>query len=156
MKNSEGVFGVRLGDVLKKYNPFALKKEDGTVMMFKSYVEAYQELLQRMYDASQKGYFDIPLFIVENYGMTLPFALQFLLSYFGEVRIYMEQDESWQGEVLIRWDRLIGRDYYCLCSIVTGFHWITETKFNKDMFNYALDMFQTKNNLHGREEKKSE
>ena len=61
-------------ELMKEHNPFAFKKPDGKVCIVKSYVEAYEELLERIYAQAPRGYLDCVLFVMDNCAMSKSYA----------------------------------------------------------------------------------
>lgn len=120
-------------ELMERYNPLAFKDEEGKIMLFKSYQEAYTELLNRLYKAGPK-LIDVVVFAVDTWGMTLSDAQRFVASWrtngFRKNELY-----------LIDWETGgVERDQD-LEQIARGCHLITETTFNKDMFKYSLMKF---------------
>lgn len=127
---------IDLGDFLEQYNPLAFKDASGKIMYFKTYVEAYEELLNRIYKAGPYMV-DAVLFCTDTYGMKLQDAQRFV--------------NSWQRYVgvenqffLIDWKTGGSTRDSDLEKFARGLHLLTETKFNKDMFLYALDKMKKK------------
>lgn len=125
-----------IAEVVEKYNPFGFKTAKGAICIFKTYDEAYYELIERIYKAGPKMV-DAVLFCMDNVGMTLQDAQRFV----GSWKMVVGQKEC---EFFFDWETG-GRDRDTqLERFAKGMHLISETKFNKDMFNNALTRFKAK------------
>lgn len=119
-----------LSDVILVYNPFCLKNDKGTLMVFETYEEAYVELLRRLYKAGPTAV-DPVVFLCDNLGMANMDAVDFVKSW---GRKYRETTQLF----LFDWSEDNREtDYYarefCWCM-----HQLSETQFNEAMFNNAL------------------
>lgn len=121
---------IDIATFIEQYNPLALKDAKGTVMYFKTYADCYEELLDRLYK-SGPYMIDCVVFCMDTYGMKIQDAKRFVNSW----QRYVDISEDF---VLIDW--LSGgktRDQQ-LEKVARALHLLTETKFQKDMFLYAL------------------
>ena len=122
-----------LVDLIENYNPFAFKDEKQQVMLFRTYEEAYYELFKRIY-AAGPIMVDAVVFCVDQWGMTLADAQRF---------VALWRHSTFKKDELYTFDWETGgteRDKD-LEAFARGCHLISETKFNRDMFNYALERF---------------
>lgn len=133
--------GLDIGDFLERYNPLAFKDARGNIMYFKTYEEAYCELLDRLYLAGPYM-IDAVLFCVNTYGMSNVDAQRFV--------------NSWQRHVgaeeqffMIDWKTGGRKRDMDLETFARGLHLLAETKFNKDMFLSALDKIKKKLKIEG-------
>lgn len=127
---------IDLGEFLEQYNPLAFKDASGKIMYFKTYVEAYCELLDRLYKAGPYMV-DAVLFCMNNYNMKIQDAQRFV--------------NSWQRYVgaenqffMIDWKTGGSERDKQLETFARGLHLLAETKFNKDMFLFALEKMKIK------------
>lgn len=128
--------GFDLGDFLEQYNPLAFKDARGNIMYFKSYSDAYVELLDRIYLAGPHMV-DAVLFCINNYGMAIADAARFVNGwqrYVGAKEQFFMIDWQTGGKERDRQLEIFAR----------GLHLLTETKFNKDMFLDALEKIKIK------------
>lgn len=132
-----------LEELIERYNPFAFKDEKNRIEMYETYEKAYYELFRRIYAAGPKMV-DAVVFCVDTWGMTLADAQRFVALWRPMMR---KKDELFQFD----WkDGGTERDRD-LEVFARGCHLISETRFNKDMFSYALerwlhDMFNNNQN----------
>lgn len=124
-----------IAELVELYNPFGFKDERGRIMVFRTYDEAYYELILRVYKAGPIMV-DAILFIVDNLGMSLTEAKRFFGTWSGYIGVN-------DPVFLFDWKNGgKGRDTQ-LEKIARGMHLISETKFNADMFRNALDRFKS-------------
>lgn len=123
-----------LSELIEQYNPFGFKDENSRIMVFRTYDEAYYELITRIYNAGPIMV-DAELFMYENLGMNLSDAKRFVATWKGYVGIsdYIFLFD-WKNGGKER-DRQLER-------FARGMHLISETKFNGDMFRNALERFK--------------
>lgn len=125
-----------IAELVELYNPFGFKDAKGRIMVFRTYDEAYYELLERIYKAGPKMV-DAVLFAVDTWGMPLADAQRFV----GSWKMVCGQKEP---EFFFDWETG-GRDRdTSLERFARGMHLISETKFNSDMFKNALERFKAK------------
>lgn len=129
-----------IAELVERYNPFGFKDAKGCIMVFKTYDEAYYELISRVYNAGPLMV-DSVLFVVDNLGMNLADAKRFIATWKG----YCGVTDSL---FLFDWKNG-GKDRDLkLEQFAKGMHLISETKFNKDMFLHALDRFKCSINVN--------
>lgn len=124
-----------IAELVELYNPFGFKDPKGRIMVFRTYDEAYYELLERVYKAGPTMV-DLVLFVVDNLGMSLQEAKKF---------VYLWKGYCGVKDTLFLFDWKNGgkdRDKQ-LEQIARGMHILSETKFNNDMFLSALNRFKT-------------
>ena len=139
----EGVAG--FAEALADYDPFCFKKADGRFQMFKTYSDAYLELLQRLKDQFPAGYIDIIVFLVDNCSMKYNYALSYLPQ-LERLGCNVRNDRDWSGVVLVNWKKF-DDSVFALERIAQGMHLILGTEFNRDMFKNAVERFKLKNKI---------
>lgn len=125
-----------LATLIEEYNPFAFKNGRNTIMVFRTYEEAYYELLNRIYKAGPIMV-DAVLFAVDTWGMSVADGQRFV--------------ELWKNVTGIK-DQFFLFDWKhggkerddLLERFAKGCHLLSETRFNKDMFLSALSRFKEK------------
>ena len=128
-------------ELMADRNPFLFKSDKGKVLLFDDYSDAYCELLCRMYDASPRGYLDLVLFLHNNEDFPNPYAEDFLVHFYDSGALPKSAQPL--GVVMIDWDDVDGQMYLLECLMV-GFHWLTETSFDKEMFLSGVMKFMNK------------
>lgn len=138
-----GSFKIHANDIaelVERYNPFGFKDERSRIMVFRTYDEAYYELISRVYKAGPIMV-DIDLFLVDNLGMTLAEAKKFFALWRG-------CSGATDPIFLFDWQNG-GKDRdQKLEQICKGMHLLSETKFNRDMFLSALNRFKSTLNIN--------
>lgn len=127
---------IDLGEFLELYNPLAFKDARGNIMYFKTYVEAYEELFDRLYKAGPYM-IDAVVFCMDNYGMKIQDAQRFVNSW----QRYIDVQKQY---FLIDWKTGGKERDLQLEKFARGLHLLLESKFNKDMFLCALDKMKEK------------
>ena len=128
--------GFDLGEFLIQYNPLAFKDARGNIMYFRTYAEAYEEMLDRIYKAGPYMV-DAVLFCMNTYGMKIQDAQRFVNSW----QRYVGANEQF---FMIDWKTGGADRDRQLEQFARGLHLLAETKFNKDMFLCALDKMKVK------------
>lgn len=128
--------GIGIGEFLEQYNPLAFKDARGKIMYFKTYAEAYEEMLSRIYKAGPYMV-DAVLFCMNTYAMNLAAAQRFVNSW----QRYVGAREQF---FMLDWKTGGKQRDTDLEIFARGLHLLTETKFNKDMFLCALNKFKVK------------
>lgn len=129
-------FYIDLEEFLVQRNPLAFKDDKGNVMYFKTYMEAYYEMIHRVYLSGPK-YVDLVLLCVKTYGMEKNDAERFVKKW----RCYGVNEDF----MLLNWnikddgDRRMLTD--SLRKIAQGLHMLVGAKFNNDMFLFACDRY---------------
>lgn len=121
-----------ISDVIEQYNPFAFKDAKNRIMIFKTYREAYFELLERIYKAGPLMV-DAVVFCVDNFGMEFRDAVRF-------VNLWYSVTGRRDHEYLFNWTVPAEAEQMAE-RFAKGMHTISETKFNKDLFKAAFDSF---------------
>ena len=120
-----------IAELVEQYNPFGFKDAKGHIMVFKTYEEAYLELIDRIFKAGPRMV-DAVVFCIDNLGMKLVDAQRFV----GLWKAVTGQDGA---EFFFIWDSTEKADLaQPLERFARGMHLLSETKFNQDMFNAAL------------------
>ena len=131
-------------ELMQEHNPFLLKDEKKKVMMFNDYGDAYCELLSRLYEQAPRGYIDLVLFLTTNQDMPLKYAEQFM-EHFVDCGA-LKPELRVEAMVIVNWKDMEGQ-MRILESLMIGFHWLTETTFNKAHFLHGITKFKIKNQL---------
>lgn len=127
---------IDIGEFLELYNPLAFKDARGHIMYFKTYEDAYLEMLERVYKAGPKMV-DAVLFCMNTYGMKLQEAQRFVNSW---QRYCGFKDQF----MLLDWKTGGAERDKDLESFAKGLHMLVEAHFNKAMFLSALSKFKEK------------
>lgn len=123
-----------IAELVELYNPFGFKDAKGRIMVFRTYEDAYSELLMRIYKAGPIMV-DAVLFCSEQLGMTLSESKKFVALWRGYCGVADPQ-------FLFDWQHG-GKDRDMkLEQFARGMHLLSETKLNKDMFLSALNRFK--------------
>lgn len=128
-----------IAELVERYNPFGFKDAKGRIMVFRTYDEAYFELMDRIYKAGPVMV-DAVLFCVDNLGMSHIEATRF-------VALWAPVTGQKSSEFFFDWK---AGGYYLehpLEAFAKGMHTLSETKFNKDMFLSAFDRIKIKYNV---------
>lgn len=123
-----------MAELVEQYNPFGFKDPRGRIMVFRTYDEAYYELISRIYKAGPLMV-DATLFVVDNLGMTLTDAKKFVATWRGYVGVT-------DPLFFIDWKRGGKERDKQIEQFARGMHLISETSFNADMFRNALERFK--------------
>lgn len=132
-----------MGDYLSEYNPFALKNPKGKVLYFPTYHDAYLYALKRIFKRSLGGYFDFALFITEENGFDLDTSLEIKASA-SKNNIFLRY-----SFIMIDWSD-VGRAKEILAGIIEGLHYITESEYRYEEFEFIWEKFTewVKKHLH--------
>lgn len=121
----------KMREVLQKANPFLiLEKGTETPEAYATDVDAYYDVLLRLFAAFPRGYTDLPLFLHDNMGMNINDAELVC----GQRQIF--NFPLYDIDFPDRKDKL--REMLCVLLKLTG------CKFNEQAFNTALTRFDVK------------
>lgn len=119
-------------EMIEKYNPFGFKEADGEICLFDDYKHAYLDAMQRMFKYFPKGIVDCALYL--HYCTGMP---------------YLEAvDESAHLRSHFMIDEYLDIDYTGqktksrMEPFLRMLHEITETKFDKEAFDEAFELFE--------------
>lgn len=128
---------------MEEHNPFYFRDAREHFCTFVDYAKAYEGMLDRLYEQAPKGYIDLVLFLTTYVHMERKQAERFLDNFYRSGALNRSDSAGYNGICLVDWKRI--DDYRDLLErIATGLHWITESKFNRSMFNQGLNMFKLK------------
>ena len=127
---------IDIAQFIELYNPLAFKDTSGSIMYFKTYADCYKELLERIYK-SGPYLIDCVVFCMDNYGMKIQDAKRFVNSW----QRYVGLGEDF---VLIDWKNGGKARDVQLEQVARALHLLSETKFQKDMFLFALSEMKEK------------
>lgn len=127
-------------ELIKKYNPFGIKDDEGDVMLFDDYGKMYSYVLKFLKEQCPKGYIDIPLLMHMLTRQPLSVCITFVRK-----NTFIRCLGGMQN---------ISRDYIYFCPPVDGvfpkekienlfnaFHTISETHLMQGYFNVAWDEY---------------
>lgn len=133
-------------EAMAEHNPFFFRDEKNRFCYFRDNSQVYLELLERLYKQAPKGYIDLVLFLVDNCNMERSDAESFLVNFYRSAALNKHTTLGMEGVCLVDWSN-IDTSRKELEGIAAGLHWITETSFNKSMFNSGFNQFKLKMNL---------
>lgn len=122
-----------LEQVIKEYNPFGFKEENGRIKIFHDYGKVYLYALKKLYESFPKGYIDVPLFMHEQIGMPLSVCVMTVKKFpyiktINEGIYFCEPvDGIWPKEKIEH--------------LMKALHTISQTNFAQGYFNVAWDEF---------------
>lgn len=132
MKKSINFSNMHFVEAMREYNPLAFKKPDGVVCIYKDWTACYLEMLERIYAQAPRGYFDVILFLIDNYQMQKSYAETFAKNFYSTGLLSLSDDTP-KYVVEIDWRHFEEK----LRRFAVGLHNVTETKFQPDRYAEA-------------------
>lgn len=127
-------------EAMEHYNPFCIKDAFGRVKSFKTYEDAYLDILKRMLMDSPRGYLDVQLFLTRHCGLSNMHAADFIDNFYKEGALRRGVEPDGHQVVMIDWsDEDWLRGY--LPKFMRSLHWLLETHYDSEMFGRAFDKF---------------
>lgn len=126
---------------IDEYNPFAVKDEKGRFMHFVSYVDAYKDMLYRLFKMFPGKYIDMVLFLIDEYKFTEAEAVD-------EIKIW--ERRGFENPQLIDWFEPLY--IHELRDIMVRLHGFTETSFKDDQFKLAYSGFSNEIKMFNKKE----